>query len=60
LLKTCRYLDFRLLGGKVRPARLVMTDALTQGTESTLLYSDLKLRELPEQIFTKEYLRRLE
>jgi outer membrane lipoprotein-sorting protein len=60
LLKTCRYLDFRRLGGKVRPARLVMTDALTQGTESTLLYSDLKLRELPEQIFTKEYLRRLD
>jgi outer membrane lipoprotein-sorting protein len=60
LLKTCRYLDFRRLGGKVRPARLVMTDALTQGTESTLLYSDLKLRELPDQIFTKEYLRRLE
>lgn len=60
LLKTCRYLDFRRLGGKVRPARLVMTDALTQGTESTLLYSDLKLRELPDQIFTKEYLRRLD
>jgi outer membrane lipoprotein-sorting protein len=60
LLKTCRYEDFRMLGGKVRPARLVMTDALSKGTESTLLYSDLKLRELPDQIFTKEYLRRLD
>ena len=60
LLKTSRYEDFRMLGGKVRPARLLMTDALSQGTESTLLYSDLKLRELPDQIFTKEYLRRLD
>jgi hypothetical protein len=49
-----------MLGGKTRPARLVMTDALSKGTESTLEYSHLKLRELPDQIFTKEYLRRLD
>jgi outer membrane lipoprotein-sorting protein len=60
LLKTCLYQDFRMLGGKTRPARLVMTDALSKGTESTLEYSQLKLRELPDQIFTKEYLRRLD
>jgi len=60
LLKTCRYEDFRSLGGKVRPTKLVMTDALTKGAESTLEYSNLKLRELPDQIFTKEYLRRLD
>jgi outer membrane lipoprotein-sorting protein len=60
LLKTCLYQDFRMLGGKTRPARLVMTDALSQGTESTLEYSQLRLRELPDQIFTKEYLRRLD
>lgn len=60
LLKTCHYEDFRVLGGKIRPARLVMTDALSKDTQSTLHYSDLKLRELPDQIFTKEYLRRLD
>lgn len=60
LLKTCRYADYRLLGGKLRPARLVMTDALAKGTESTLYYSELKLRDLPDRIFTKEYLRRLD
>ena len=60
LLKSCLYEDFRLMGGKVRPARLVMRDALTKGTESTLSYSDLKLRDLPDRIFTKEYLRRLD
>ena len=60
LLKTCRYEDFRPLAGVLRPARLVMTDALVQGAESTLLYSDMKLRQLPDQVFTKEYLRRLD
>jgi len=60
LLKSCRYEDYRMLGGKLRPGRLVMTDALTKGSESTLMYSDLKLRELPDRIFTKEYMRRLD
>jgi hypothetical protein len=60
LLKTCRYEDFRSLGGKVRPARLVMVDAVQKGAESRLEYSSMKLRELPDHIFTKEYLRRLE
>jgi outer membrane lipoprotein-sorting protein len=59
LLKTCHFEDFRSLGGKLRPTKLVMSDALTKGAGSTLEYSNLKLRELPDQIFTKEYLRRL-
>jgi outer membrane lipoprotein-sorting protein len=60
LLKTCRYEEFRVLGGKVRPTRLVMVDALRKGEQSTLEYRDLKLRDLPDRIFTKEYLRRLD
>jgi outer membrane lipoprotein-sorting protein len=60
LLKTCSYDEFRNLGGKLRPTRLLMVDAVQKGAESTLEYSNLKLRELPEHIFTKEYLRRLE
>lgn len=60
LLKTCRYEEFREIGGRIRPTRLVMLDALRKGEESTLEYSDIKLRELPDRIFTKEYLRRLD
>ena len=60
LLKTCRYDEFKPLGGKARPTKLVMVDALNKGEESTLEYSTMKLRELPDQIFTKEYLRRLD
>jgi len=59
LLKTCRYENFKTLGGRVRPTRLVLQDALKRGEESILDYSDLKLRDLPERMFTKEYLRRL-
>jgi hypothetical protein len=60
LLKTAHYQNFTRLGGRVRPARLVLQDALRQGEESVLEYSDLKPRELPDRIFTKDYLKRLE
>ena len=59
MLKTCRYENFRSIGGRVRPTRLVLQDALKKGEESILDYSNLKLRDLPDRMFTKEYLRRL-
>ncbi|HZP88247.1 MAG TPA: outer membrane lipoprotein-sorting protein [Burkholderiales bacterium] len=60
LLKTCEYTDYKTLGNKVRPTKLLMTDALNKGEQSTLDYTALKLRDLPDHIFSKEYLRRLE
>jgi len=60
LLKTGRYENYRRLLGKSRPTRLVLTDALRPGEESVLDYADMKLRELPDKIFTKEYLKKLE
>lgn len=60
LLKTCRYEDFRPLGGQVRPTRLVMTDALKAGDESVLEYSDLQARRLSDRMFTKDYMKRLD
>jgi outer membrane lipoprotein-sorting protein len=59
LLKTCRYENFRNLGGRVRPTRLVMQDALRKGEESILEYDGMKLRDLPDRMFTKDYLKRL-
>lgn len=59
LLKVCRYENFKSLGGRMRPTRLVLQDALKKGDESILDYSNLKLRDLPDRMFTKEYLRRL-
>jgi hypothetical protein len=60
LLKTCDYRDYKQLSGNVRPTRLLMTDAINKSEQSVLDYSAMKLRELPDQIFTKEYLRRLD
>jgi len=60
LLKTCRYEDFRPLAGQTRPTRLVMEDALKKGDKSVLVYESMQLRELPERMFTREYLRRLD
>jgi hypothetical protein len=59
LLKTCRYEDFKALGGRVRPTRLVLRDALREGEESVMQYSAMKLRDLPARMFSKDYLQRL-
>jgi hypothetical protein len=60
LLKTCRYEKFQTMAGRLRPTRLVLDDALRQGEQSVLDYSDMKLRDLPDKVFTKDYLKRLE
>lgn len=60
LLKKCSYENFQTLAGRVRPTRLVMEDALRSGEKSVLDYSEMKLRDLPDKIFTKEYLKKLD
>lgn len=60
LLKKCSYENFQTLAGKVRPTRLVMEDALRGGERSVLEYSEMKLRDLPDKIFTKDYLKKLD
>lgn len=60
LLKKCSYENFQTLAGKMRPTRLVMEDALRGNEKSTLEYSEMKLRDLPDKIFTKDYLKKLE
>jgi outer membrane lipoprotein-sorting protein len=60
LLKTAAYGGYATLGGRTRPTQLVLTDALRQGEVSVLDYAELKSRELPDRMFTKDYLKRLE
>jgi outer membrane lipoprotein-sorting protein len=60
LLKTCTYEQFEELGGKVRPTRLVMADALHPGERSVLVYGGMHARDLPDKVFTKDYLKKLE
>jgi hypothetical protein len=60
LLKTCTYERYEKLLGRQRPIRLVMTDALHIDEKSVLNYSEMKLRDLPDKVFTKDYLKKLE
>jgi outer membrane lipoprotein-sorting protein len=60
LLKTARYENYQQMMGNVRPTRLVLQDALRKGEQSVLEYHTMKARNLPDRVFTKEYLRRLE
>jgi len=59
LLKTAYYRDFQILGGEIRPIRLIIEDALRKGHRSELEYSNMVLRDLPDKIFTKDYLKKL-
>ena len=60
LLKTCTYGKFEKMLGKMRPTQLVLEDALHAGEQSVLDYSAMKLRDLPDKVFTKDYLKKLE
>lgn len=60
LLKTCKYENFQTMEGRLRPTRLVMEDALRSGAQSVLEYRSMKLRDLPDKIFTKDYLKKLD
>lgn len=59
LLKVCRYENYRSVLGIMRPTRLVMEDAVRKGETSVLDYSGMKLRDLPDKVFTKDYLKNL-
>ena len=59
LLKTARYEGYQQLAGRLRPSKLVLQDALRKGEESVLVYSGMVLRDLPDKIFTRDYLKRL-
>lgn len=60
LLKTCKYENYQEMQGQTRPTRLVMVDALKEGQKSVLDYENMKLRELPDKVFTKDYLKKLD
>jgi hypothetical protein len=60
LLKTCRYQNYKEISGGVRPTRLVMEDALLEGSKSVLEYSDLRPKDLPDRMFAKDYMKKFQ
>ncbi len=59
LLKTARYENFEEMAGRERPTRLIIEDAVKAGEYSVLEYNTMTLADLPEHMFTRQYLRRL-
>lgn len=59
LLKTAHYENFQNMAGRERPTRLVIEDAVKEGEYSVLEYNTMTLADLPEYMFTRQYLRRL-
>ena len=59
LMKTGIYSDYKNMGGAMRPAKLVLQDALKKGEESVLEYTSLTLRDIPDKFFAKDFLRKL-
>lgn len=60
LLKTCKYEKYETMQGRKRPTRLVMEDAMRGGEQSVLEYGNMRLRDLPDKVFTKDYLKKLD
>jgi len=60
LVKTCLYQNYKSMAGKERPTRLVMENALIKEEVSVLEYSTMKVRDLPDKLFTKDYLKRVD
>lgn len=58
-LKSCEYLEFKQILGKLRPTKLVMTDSLRQGNVSVLTYTNMRLKNLSDKVFTKNYMKKL-
>lgn len=61
LVKTLRFKDVKDFGGGIRRPATVETDSpLHKGYLSVMLYSQLKKRTVPDEVFTVNYLARLE
>lgn len=60
LLKRAYYRKFEELGGAIRPTQLVLEDTLRAGERSVMEYIDMRQRDLPDKVFTKFYLKKLQ
>jgi outer membrane lipoprotein-sorting protein len=61
LIKTLYFKDIKDFGGGIRRPATVETDSpLYKGHRSVMLYSQLKKRDFPDEVFTLNYLSRVE
>jgi outer membrane lipoprotein-sorting protein len=61
LIKTLRFKDIKDFGSGIRrPATLETDSPLYKGYKSVMLYANIKKREFPDEVFTLNYLPRIE
>lgn len=60
LLKRANYRRFGKLGDAVRPTKLVLENTLREGERSVMEYTNMQRRNLPDKVFTKNYLKKLQ
>lgn len=61
LIKTLYFKDIKDFGGGIRRPATIETDSpLFKGHKSVMLYSQLKKRDFPDEVFTLNYLSRVE
>ncbi len=59
-LKTCKFEDFRMEAGTVRPMKLLFRDSLKKDQHSVLLFQSMTKKTLDDNMFTKDYMKTLE
>jgi len=59
LLRTSLYPSYARVGGRYVPSKLIFIDELVQGRKTSLSLSQVSLAPLPDSVFTKAYLERV-
>lgn len=60
LIKTGFFEEYRLINGTFRPTRITLIDAMQPQNRSILEYDHVELKPLPEKLFDKNYLKKLD
>ncbi|MEK6696567.1 MAG: outer membrane lipoprotein-sorting protein [Candidatus Deferrimicrobiota bacterium] len=60
LLKVGTFGEYREFGDRLRPTKLIFEDAVRKGVVSTMQFGDLRVRDLPEKYFNKNYMKNLD
>ncbi len=59
-LKTCLFEDFRSEAGAIRPMKLTFQDTMNASKKSTLIFNNMVIKSLSDNMFTKDYMKTLE
>ncbi|MDA3812583.1 MAG: outer membrane lipoprotein-sorting protein [Spirochaetaceae bacterium] len=59
LLRTSLFPSYGKVGDKFMPTKMIFTDELIEGNKTQLSITDLSTRELPDTLFTKAYVERV-